>query len=633
MNRELCDKRENQGSEICRLLRSLEKNRDKISNDIKGIYKDLDIMTKDNQNVIDRLSKTTKISGGGKKETKKEINKKSKKESRKGLKKFIRKLKNHFNKDNEWESDLLHDLLYEENINSIKKLSDLLNNDEDFKLWLQNTYDIDVSELIKILKSPTYGNLVMERDNLLNTIQWFVKKFKIKVEDDVNEFTNQRLYKRLSNYVAKYKKKMSEKEFDKILELFEQKSRGKYLAEQLYNIYESKFERNLKSSIRECEEVRKEHLKRKQKIRDMINKKSIDRFITKAAKVLKKTFASKLLQIQVNLENSGIGKKYFKIATGDGSIHVNKIDKDYFRDLLEIMKIDYEKYLVDLPPAGNINHPNEMPPTTFKSIDIRQNADSMFGTIAYNLTDPILFKHLTKVCKTKKGPIIEYLKDNLTHFQPNDADNYYISKERLQIAQQILRGIVSRSIPEFIKENPHYLDMLRILSDTDDYSIYKNLDFPLNFESYLSNMDKTTINKIIINFQNLVLQSETNNPEDDLDDIYWGDHISLTILNHFFNTKCNILLISISGTNDKIRDGFYVSSHQPEVSIRYAKYAILIRHSPLSQHKLGINYYSLINAEDPKKKEKFLYIDYSSSEYEKYTDDLKDFIDDIILVE
>ena len=271
MNRELCDKRENQGNEICRLLRSLAKNRDKISNDIKGIYKDLDIMTKDNQNVIDRLSKTTKISGGGKKETKEEINKKSKKESKKGLKNFIGKLKNHFNKDNEWESDILNDLLYEENINSIKKLRDLLNNDDDFKLWLEDTYDIDVSELIKILKSPTYGNLVMERDNLLNTIQWFVKKFKIKVEDDVNEFTNQRLYKRLSNYVVKYKKKISEKEFDKILELFEQKSRGAYQATQLFNIYESKYQSNLKITIKRCEEVRKEHLKRKQRIRDMIN--------------------------------------------------------------------------------------------------------------------------------------------------------------------------------------------------------------------------------------------------------------------------------------------------------------------------------------------------------------------------
>ena len=71
MNQELCDIKENQGNEICKLLRSLAKNREKLSNDIKGIYKDLDTMTKDNQNVIDRLSNTTKTSGGGKKKPKK----------------------------------------------------------------------------------------------------------------------------------------------------------------------------------------------------------------------------------------------------------------------------------------------------------------------------------------------------------------------------------------------------------------------------------------------------------------------------------------------------------------------------------------------------------------------------------
>ena len=55
MNQELCDIKENQGNEICKLLRSLAKNREKLSNDIKGIYKDLDTMTKDNQNVTCKM--------------------------------------------------------------------------------------------------------------------------------------------------------------------------------------------------------------------------------------------------------------------------------------------------------------------------------------------------------------------------------------------------------------------------------------------------------------------------------------------------------------------------------------------------------------------------------------------------
>ena len=625
MNQELCDIKENQGNEICKLLRSLAKNREKLSNDIKGIYKDLDTMTKDNQNVINRLTNTIRKTGGGKKETKKE--------SKKKLKNFIGKLKNHFNKDNEWETDLLSDLFHQENINSIKEFNNLINNDNDFRNWLENNYDTDVSELIEILKSPTYGNLVMERENLLNTIYLFVKKFKIKVTDDVNEFTNQRLYKRLSKYITTYKKDISEKEFDKLLEVFEQKTSGEYHAIQLYNIIESKLHKNLQQAIRHCEISHKDHYKKKQQILDYINKKSTDRFIKKAAKILKKTFHTKLLQIQVNLENSGIGRKYFKISTGNGSIHVNKIPKNYFRDIMEIVKIDYEKYLVDLPPVGDVIHPNELPSKTFKSINIKQNADSMFGSIAYCLTDPVLFKHLTKICKTKKGPIIEYLKENLIHFQPNESDINYISKERLQIAQQVLRGIVSRVIPEYIKEYPHYLNMLKILSESDDYNIYKNLDFPLNFESYLSNIDKKIFNKLTINFQNLVLQSETNNPEEDLDNIYWGDHISLNILNHFFNKKCNIILISISGTNDKIRDGFYVYSYQREASIRSSKYAILLRHSPRTNTKLGINYYSLVNEENKSSKEKYLHIDYSDSNYEKYSEELKDFIDDIIYIE
>ena len=175
--------------------------------------------------------------------------------------------------------------------------------------------------------------------------------------------------------------------------------------------------------------------------------------------------------------------------------------------------------------------------------------------------------------------------------------------------------------------------MLKIFSESDDYNIYKNLDFPLNFESYFSKIDKKILNKLTINFQNLVLQSETNNPEEDLDNIYWGDHISLNILNHFFNKKCNIILISISGTNDKIRDGFYVYSYQREASIRSSKYAILIRHSPRTKTKLGINYYSLVNEENKSSKEKYLHIDYSDSNYEKYSEELKDFIDDIIYIE
>ena len=40
--------------------------------------------------------------------------------------------------------------------------------------------------------------------------------------------------------------------------------------------------------------------------------------------------------------------------------------------------------------------------------------------------------------------------------------------------------------------------------------------------------------KFNFNFQNLVLQSETNNPEEDLDNIYWGDHISLNIYKSVF---------------------------------------------------------------------------------------------------
>ena len=499
MDQELCDKKENQGNEICHLLRSLAKNREKLSNDIKGIYKDLDTMTKDNQNVINRLTNTIRKTGGGKKETKKE--------SKKKLKNFIGKLKNHFNKDNEWETDLLSDLFHQENINSIKELKNLINNDNDFRNWLENNYDTDVSELIEILKSPTYGNLVMERENLLNTIHWFVKKFKIKVNDDVNSFTNQRLYKRLSKYITTYKKDISEKEFDKLLKVFEQKTKGEYHAIQLYNIIESKLHKNFQMAIRHCEISHKEHYKKKQQILDYINQKSTDEFIKKVAKVLKKTFHTKLLKIQVNLENSGIGKKYFKISTDNGSIPVNKIPGNYFRDLMEIVKIDYEKYLVDLPPVGDIIHPNELPQKTFKTINIKQNADSMFGSIAYCLTDPVLFKHLTKICKTKKGPIIEYLKENLIHFQPNEADNTYISKERLQIAQQVLREIVSRTIPEYIKKHPYYLNMLRVFSETGNYNIYKNLDFPLNSKLLFKNFSIRLfflflINQFNFNFKN-----------------------------------------------------------------------------------------------------------------------------------
>ena len=46
-----------------------------------------------------------------------------------------------------------------------------------------------------------------------------------------------------------------------------------------------------------------------------------------------------------------------------------------------------------------------------------------------------------------------------------------------------------------------------------------------------------------------------------------------------------------------------------------------------------INYYSLVNEENKSSNEKYLHIDYSDSNYEKYSEELKDFIDDIIYIE
>jgi len=625
MNQELCEKKENEQYEICKLLKSLEENRNKISKDIKSIYEDLDTITKDNKMVKKKLnlplSSQITVTGG------------SKRKLEKGFRKFIKKMRNYFNMDREWEEDFVDEMIHDD-VNNIFDFKDAIEKDEEYAVYISEEYEIEIDALKEIIDTPKYGKLVVERTNMINYIEFINKEFKIKEKDDIYKFSNQRLYKRLAILMRTYKNRIPRKTLTKMLIDFNLKSEGQYLGIQYFNLFEIKLQNKLKESIRQCEHEYTVRVREKSELLDKINEQEIGYFIKKVSRILKKFFPTKLIKIEINLERSHIGKMYYKIITEDGNIKVNDINRKFFHDVIEFIKIDYEKYLNSIPPLG-VPHTFELPEGIFKSLDTKLNADSMFGSIAYCLSDPILMEQISKICdkKSAKNPIIKYLKDNLKYFDFGLSDNEYISKSKLNKAQQILRYIISLYLPDYLKKNPYVLKLLKTISNqSDDYKIYTNLHFPLNFESYSGEISGKYIDEIIKNFQNLVLVSEWNNQEIDLEDIYWGDHISLNIITDFLNKYFNILIVSISGTNDKIRDGFYVYSSHQQSNINKTRYVILIRHSPRVLNKLGTHYQILTHDSD-KTKEKYLNINYDSDEYKSYSDFIKDFIDDIIQVD
>ena len=284
MSQDLCNNPKNRGNEICDLLRSLGKNRDKITRDIRSIYADLDYITRDNKAVAKNLQKTldtTIVTGGGKKV-----------KLEKGFKKFIKQMRNYFDKDKSWKNEFKEEML-EQDILNIYDFQQKIEYDNEYALDLASDYEFNLETLKEIIDIPKYGKLVIERDNLIRTLEYLIKKFNLKIKDDIYQFTNSRLYRKLAILMNTYKDKIPDKKLDSILKLFELPSEGEYLSEQLLFIYQSKLESNMKKLLRKCEFLNKKRIEDKGRILDEINENSIKAFNKKVAKVLKSSRGSK----------------------------------------------------------------------------------------------------------------------------------------------------------------------------------------------------------------------------------------------------------------------------------------------------------------------------------------------------
>lgn len=630
MSQDLCENKENKHHEICRLMKYLKKNEDKLSSNIKSIYEDLDLMTKNNKEVTIKLANSVrpvKIGAINEKEEKTEETKGGGKKNKteKGLNQFITLLFKTFKKDKDWKKRFRTELRHE-GIHDIFDLKNSIYNNEEFSKYIAEEYELDIDIIKKMIDTPKYGKFVVERYNCITYITKLIEHFNIKQKDDIYQFSNQRLYKRLSIMIRTYKDKIPEKIQTAMIKDFNLQHEVLYLLTQLTDVYENQLQDQLKRMIYSCENTYKIALNKKSELLDQINQRETRIFIKKTAKIIKKFFHNKLIKIEFNLEKSGIGKKYYKISTEDGKINVGDIDKDFFHNIIELVKIDYEKYLNSISIHG-IPHTFELPEEKLKLIDTKLNADSMFSSIAYCLSDPILLNKIEEICNknASTNDTINYFKNNLKYFKQVKTDS--ISMVHMGRAQQVLRMIISQHIPEYLSKYTHLLKLIKLSSEqAEDYKIYKNLDFPVNFSDY-SGISKIEQTEIIQNFQNLVLVSETNNIETDLEDIYWGDHISMGILTDFLNKYFDILVISISATKDKFSDGFYVYSHHQLRNIKKSKYSILLCHSPRTIDAFGTQYQSIIFG---KNKDKFLNIDFGSKQYKNYNDSLKDFIDDVL---
>jgi len=611
--------------EICNLLKELKKNETKTTTDISNIYKNLDDIINSNSKIKTRLRKSvtdvTEYTGGG-----------SNLKLDEDFVKYLKSIQKRFKKDKIWLDDLKNEMKNEE-IKNFKELKKKITDDDELLPYLITEYEVDFEELLN------YPKQQIDRNYLIKAIEKINKKFNLVEKIDIYSISTEKLYHHLSLLIEKKKDKIPEKDIIRILQNFNEQDQLDYEFDVLFDIISTKIKKNLNYLL----SFWNLRLNRRRDFLENLKKHvygdKIAYFISKQAKRMKYIYSRPLLETREILNNSGLGLKFFKILTNDGKIEVDDINmeqNDYFFIMLRDL---YEIYLVNNSTLEEIH--NSKIPIGFNVRDIKSGHDSQFASIASCIDNDDVMKIISDKCVKSENPNIKKFYKKLSKVKINSKNNY-ISKEKVNIAQQVIRELTSDFVEEYFEYNSYSINALSILSSHKNLNQYKILEIPSDKQSYYlyskKNMDlpKKTIKKIIKNLKSIITKSEYLNSDDPYE-IYWGDELTWGILGYIFYKYFGILLVYISGTRKYIHDGLFISwfrnieLHRKTNLKNRAKYAIFLSGSPTVNYT-GIHYNSMYYMEKAKKITLFS-IDKTNSEFKKYNSTLKDFIDDITYLE
>jgi len=520
-------------------------------------------------------------------------------------------------------------------IKDLKTFKKKIKQDKELLPWLITEYEVDFEELLNYPRQQIHRNYLIKAIEKINT------KFNLVEKTDIYSISTEQLYKHLSTLIKKYKDKIPDKDINKILQNFDETDHLDYTFSMLASVVETKMKKHLNLFFNVSNQKLNSKRNILENLKERVYSDNIKYFVSKLVKKLSYIYLQSKKDNLKNLNDSGLGKIFFKILTNDGKIEVDEIDYIYSDKLYLIMRGKYEQYLILNYPIADIH--NSIMPIGFIVGDIKTGADSQFASIASCIDDDKVMEIISEKSVQNKNIIIKNFGKNLSKVRIN-AKNNYISSERVDKAQQLIRELTSNFAKEYLNSNPFLIACLSIFKDGGNLQ-YKTLPLPFTEQSYYpysqKNMGLSDIKmqKVAEELKFMLTKSEYLNSDylDNRVPVYWGDGFSWGVLEYIFYKYFGILLIYISGTSKYIQAGKYISwfvnieLHKATKKKNKAKYAIFLTGSPKTNN-MGIHYRPMYYVEK-NKKIKLFSIDKTSSEFKKYNDQLKDFIDDITYFE
>ena len=612
--------------EICNLLNELKAYETQNATDISNIYKNVDELINSNSKIKTRLRRSvtdvSEYSGGGKNLDENFI-------------KYIKSIQKRFKKDKNWREDFINEMKHEK-ISNFKELKKKIIDDDELLPYLISEYEIDFEELLK------YPKQQIDRNYLIKAIEKINKKLNLVEKIDIYSVSTETLYKHLSLLIQDKKEKIPEKDINGILKNFNEQNQYDYEMDLLTTLVGKKMKETLNYFITMWNKKLNNRRNVLENLKKRVYADNIDYFLKKQSRVLKYIYNRKKTEALNVLVESELGLKFFKILTNDGKIEVDDINKMQEEILFDVFRDFYEIYLINNFSLREIH--NTRMPIGFVVRDIKKGYDSQFAAIASCIDDDNAMNIISNRCVKSTHPHIKNFCKKLTKVRINAKNNYF-SKERVDIAQQIIRELVSDFVEEYIEYNPYAINVLTILLEEKNLKQYRDIGIEEYKNDYYRYSKKNLglsvkeAKKIAKKLKSIILESEYLNPDylNDTSTIYWGDELTWSILIYIFYKYFGILLIYISGTTKYIHDGSFISwfvhltEHKKANLKDRAKYALFLNGSPTLNYT-GAHYNPMHYIEKNKKINLFS-IDKTSSAYKKYNDTLKDFLDDITYFE
>jgi len=612
--------------EICNLLNELKAYETKNATDISNIYKNVDELINSNSKIQTRLRQSvtdvSEYSGGGKNLDENFI-------------KYIKSIQKRFKKDKNWREDFINEMKYEK-ISNFKEFKKKIINDDELLPYLISEYEVDFEELIK------YPKQQIDRNYLIKAIEKINKKLNLVEKTDIYSISTETLYKHLSVLIQNNKDKIPDKDINSILKNFNQPDQQDYEINLLTTLVGSKVKETLNYLLTMWNKRLNDRRVVLENLKKRVYADNIEYFIKKQSKILKYIYNRTRKEARNILIESNLGLNFFKILTNDGKIEVDDINPMQEDILFDVLRDFYEIYLINNFSLREIH--NSIMPIGFVVRNIKKGYDSQFAAIAGCIDNDDVMNIISNKCVKSKHPQIKKFCKKLSEVRINEKNNYF-SNERVNIAQQIIRELVSDFTEEYIEYNPYAINVLALLSEQKTLQQYSKIGIEKYQENYYRyskknlNLSDKEVKTITQKLKSSILESEYLNPDylNDAETIYWGDEFTWSALIYIFYKYFGILLIYISGTSKYIHDGSFISwfvhlgQHKKANLKDRAKYALFLNGSPTLNYT-GIHYNPMYYIEKNKKIHLFS-IDKTSSEYKKYNDTLKDFLDDITYFE